>query len=192
MDAGALRKMKLCNIAIISLMIQSVLWPLNAVPNAGDPYIIINKRTNQLAFIEGGEIEETYHVATGKTELLTPEGEFTVIVKAIRPYYRKLDIKGGDPKNPLGSRWIGFDAENTNGRVYGIHGTNRPESIGRHISNGCIRMKNEEVNQLFEKTIPGTKVWIESSPKSISQIVNERGLRYGDKPYYLEEDLKSL
>ncbi|MFB4164626.1 L,D-transpeptidase [Alteribacillus sp. JSM 102045] len=184
--------MKLYNSALISIIFQSILWPLNPMPEAGDPFIVINKQTNQLAFVEDGEIIHKHHVATGKTDLLTPEGEFTVIVKAIRPYYRKLDIKGGDPKNPLGSRWIGFDAENTNGRVYGIHGTNRPESIGRHISNGCIRMKNEEVNQLFKKVKPGTKVWIEKSPKSLLQIVKEKGLLYGDKPYYLEEDLKDL
>ncbi|SDI39098.1 L,D-transpeptidase catalytic domain [Alteribacillus persepolensis] len=177
---------------ILSIFIQSVLWPLNPVPESGDPYIIINKQINQLGYVENGELAYVYHVATGKTEELTPEGEFTVTVKAIRPYYRKLNIKGGDPKNPLGSRWIGFDADNTNGRIYGIHGTNRPESIGRYISNGCIRMKNEEVNELFDQVEIGTKVWIEQSGRSLAQIAAERGLYYGKKPYYLEKDLDTL
>ncbi|RSL34585.1 L,D-transpeptidase [Salibacterium salarium] len=170
----------------------SILWPLNTSPEAGDPYVIINKQTNELAFVNEGKIEASYPVATGKTEKLTPEGEFTIIVQAIRPYYRKLDIKGGDPKNPLGTRWIGFDAHNTNGRIYGIHGTNRPESIGRYVSNGCIRMKNEDVNQLFEKMENGVKVWIEQSSKTIEQIAKERGVIEVPKPLYIEEDLKRL
>ncbi|RSL32084.1 L,D-transpeptidase [Salibacterium salarium] len=160
------------------------------MPEAGDPYIIINKQTNKLAFVTEGHIKSEYPVATGKNETLTPEGEFTITVQAIRPYYRKLDIKGGDPKNPLGTRWIGFDANNTNGRIYGIHGTNRPESIGTYVSNGCIRMKNKDVNELFEEMENGIKVWIEKSPKSLKQIAGERGVLEVPKPLYLEEDLK--
>ncbi|MFZ4452164.1 L,D-transpeptidase [Salibacterium aidingense] len=174
------------------LAVFSVLWPLNPQPDSGDPYVIINKKTNKLAFVKDGYVEDIYPVATGKTEELTPEGEFTIIVKAVRPYYRKTDKKGGAPDNPLGSRWIGFDADNTNGRVYGIHGTNRPESIGRYVSNGCVRMRNEEVNELFQKVENGVKVWIESSPRSIEKIARERGVLHVPKPLYLEEDLKQL
>ncbi|WP_240377616.1 L,D-transpeptidase [Bacillus piscicola] len=173
-------------------MLSSVLWPLNLEPVAGDPYIIINKQTNELIYIKEGEIVSRYRVATGKEKSLTPEGEFTVTVKAIRPYYRKLDIKGGDPDNPLGSRWIGFDAENTNGRIYGIHGTNRPSSIGHYVSNGCVRLLNEHVNELFEKVEIGTKVWIGTTPKTAQQIAKERGVLFDSKPLYVEEDLKSL
>ncbi|MGY4690216.1 L,D-transpeptidase [Salibacterium sp. K-3] len=173
----------------LMLAVFSVLWPLNPVPDAGDPYIIINKAANKLAFVHEGTIQKQYPVATGKKEELTPEGEFTIIVKAVRPYYRRLDIKGGDPENPLGSRWIGFDAERTNGRVYGIHGTNRPASIGKYVSNGCVRMKNEDVNELFEKVENGVKVWIESSPESMETIAEKRGILHDRKPFYLQEDL---
>ena len=47
--------------------------------------------------------------------------------------------------NPVGSRWIGLSEKG-----YGIHGTNAPGSIGRNVSHGCIRMRNRDVEQLFE------------------------------------------
>lgn len=105
-------------------------WPLGANPLPGDPYIIVNKATNALAVVKDNRIEGIYQVATGKTDDLTPEGEFTVTVKAVNPYYRKKNVEGGAPENPLGVRWIGFDAKGTDGRIYGIHGTNREELIG--------------------------------------------------------------
>lgn len=67
----------------------SPLWPFGDHPRVGDPMIIVNKQTNQLAFIRHGKIERIYRVATGKTNVLTPEGIFTVTVKAVNPYYRK-------------------------------------------------------------------------------------------------------
>ncbi|SFL68932.1 L,D-transpeptidase [Salibacterium qingdaonense] len=177
---------------LLVMIVLSVLWPLNPVPEPGDPYIIINKNSNTLAFIDNGSIVKEYPVATGRKEELTPEGEFTIVVKAVRPYYRKLDIKGGDPDNPLGSRWIGFDAENTNGRIYGIHGTNRSSSIGGYVSNGCVRMHNDDVNELFENVENGVKVWIESSSRSMEAAAKKRGVLFDRKPLYLNEDLKSM
>ena len=61
-------------------------------------------------------------------------------MKAKDPYYIAKNIPGS-PKNPLGSRWMGFNARGTDGSKYGIHGTNQPSSIGKYISQGCIRMK---------------------------------------------------
>ena len=76
----------------------------------GAPFLIVNKAVNQLAFINHSEIQEIFSAGTGKSKELTPEGLFTVKVKAINPYYRKKNIPGGDPRNPLGTRWIGFNA----------------------------------------------------------------------------------
>ena len=146
-----------------------------AEPNGGKPFLIVNKANNKLAYVKGGKVEEIIDVATGKTNDLTPEGLFTVVVKAKNPYYRKKDIPGGDPRNPLGSRWIGFDAQGTDGRTYGVHGTNAPWSIGRYISNGCIRMENKNVERLYEKVPIGTKILVTMSAKSFKAIAKEQG-----------------
>lgn len=143
--------------------------------NPGEPFIIVNKANNKLAFIDDNEVQEILPVGTGKTQELTPEGLFTVKVKAVNPYYRKKNIPGGDPRNPLGSRWIGFDARNTDGRIYGIHGTNQPESIGKFISNGCVRMHKSDVERLYEKVPVGTKVLITKSNESFDTLARNIG-----------------
>ncbi|KPL59673.1 L,D-transpeptidase [Rossellomorea vietnamensis] len=157
------------------ILFASPLWPLGRNPIPGDPFIIVNKETNQLAYVDNGKVQATFPVATGKTTALTPEGLFNVTVKAKNPYYRKKNIPGGDPRNPLGTRWIGFDAEGTDGRIYGIHGTNQPSSIGKYISNGCIRMHSRNVEYLFDKAPLGTKVLIVKSKKSFNQLGKEYG-----------------
>ena len=110
---------------LLSLTLLSTTVETEVVKH-GAPFLIVNKAVNQLAFINNSKIQEIFPVGTGKSKELTPEGLFTVKVKAINPYYRKKNIPGGDPRNPLGTRWIGFDAKNTDGRIYGIHGTNQP------------------------------------------------------------------
>jgi lipoprotein-anchoring transpeptidase ErfK/SrfK len=151
----------------------SPIWPLGPNPLPGDPFIIVNKEINEAAFIHENRVQTVIHVATGMTKDLTPEGFFTITVKAKDPYYRKKDIVGGDPENPLGTRWIGFNAGDTDGRIYGLHGTNRPDSIGHYVSQGCIRMQNEAVESLYEYVPIGTKILVTSSPKSFEELAIE-------------------
>lgn len=70
---------------------------------------------------------------------------------ARQPYLPRF-VAGG-PHNPLGARalYIG-------GTLYRIHGTNTPSSIGQRVSSGCIRMLNEDVTDLYERTKIGTRV----------------------------------
>lgn len=160
--------------AILLAFTISPLWPIGPNPLPGDPFIVVNKATNQVAFIQNEEVIAIFPAATGKTNELTPEGLFTVTVKAINPYYRKKNILGGSPKNPLGSRWIGFDAEDTEGRTYGIHGTNNPYTIGGYVSQGCIRLTNENVEKLFDMVPLGTKIYITRSHQTFEQLAKEK------------------
>lgn len=156
------------------LLLGSPIWPLgDTLP--GDPVIIVNKRINELAWVRDGEIQLLTKVATGKTSDLTPEGIFTIIVKHRDPYYRRANIPGGHPKNPLGTRWMGFDARDTDGRIYGLHGTNQPAAIGKYVSNGCIRLSNSIVEKLYELVPIGTKVLIVDTKNSFEEIAREHG-----------------
>lgn len=162
-------------LAAFIVLFLSPLWPLGPNPMPGNPFIIVNKQTNEAAFIDENRIHKIVSVGTGKTNDLTPEGLFTVTVKAANPYYRKKNIFGGDPKNPLGTRWIGFDANGTDGRIYGLHGTNNPDSIGSYVSQGCIRLQNKEIEWLFDKIPIGTKILILSTGTSFEKIAKEYG-----------------
>ncbi|MCQ6273775.1 L,D-transpeptidase [Bacillus sp. V3B] len=153
----------------------SPIWPLGINPSPGDPFLIVNKTTNEVAFIHENRVQTVVSAATGKTGELTPEGLFTITVKAENPYYRKKNIPGGAPQNPLGTRWIGFDAKGTDGRIYGIHGTNNPASIGRYVSEGCIRLQNEAIESLYHIIPLGTKILITSTTTSFEDLA----LRYG-------------
>lgn len=111
--------------------------------------LVVNKRTNQLFVKQGKETIKTFSVGTGKDTSLTPEGEYKIVNKIEKPWYSAKGIPGGDPSNPLGSHWLGLNVPGTSGTKYGIHGTNKPSSIGGHVSLGCIRMLNSDVVWLY-------------------------------------------
>lgn len=122
--------------------------------------IIIDKSDHRLQLYLNGQRIRSFSVATGKG-YLTPVGHFRIANKIINPWYMPKKIPGGDSRNPLGKRWMGLDIPGTGGYKYGIHGTNRPYSIGRSISSGCIRMWNRDIEWLFRHIEVGTPVIIQ-------------------------------
>ena len=66
----------------------------------------------------------------------------------------------GGPENPLGARALYLHTVNGNDTSIRIHGTTDPGSIGRAVSNGCIRMRNEAVMDLFDKVPIGAPVYV--------------------------------
>ncbi len=74
-----------------------------------------------------------------------------------RKYARFARGVPGGPRNPLGARAL-YLYRNGKDTLYRIHGTNDPSSIGRAVSNGCIRMLNDHVKDLYERVPIGTKV----------------------------------
>lgn len=162
--------MKIFSCWILLSMIISPIWPLGPNPLPGDPFIIVNKKTNHLVFFMDKKMVYDVKAATGKSKQDTPEGLFTITTKFVNPEYTSKKIPGKDPKNPLGTRWMGFDAKGTNGRVYGIHGTNKPSSIGHYVSSGCIRLDNTIVEKLFDYVPLGTKIYIYNDSTDPYQI----------------------
>jgi hypothetical protein len=138
--------------------------------------IIINKSTNKLAFFENGKLVKTFSVATGRNASYTPEGTFNIVNKIKnRPYY-KGGIPGGDPRNPLGDRWLGLNARGTYGTTYAIHGNSNPNSIGKYVSSGCVRMYDDEVRWLFSQVELKTKVIIgQFKSQAFETIANKHG-----------------
>jgi lipoprotein-anchoring transpeptidase ErfK/SrfK len=169
-----LRAAALCLVAIISISYTAS--AANASENAasGD-LIIINKKTNQLAYFHNGKLEKTYSVAMGKTWSDTPVGFFKIVNKIKnRPYYTG-HIAGGASNNHLGSRWLGLNANGTTGDTYAIHGNNSEDSIGKYVSHGCVRMHNADVEELFNKVAVGTSVTITYSSKTFEELAKVYG-----------------
>jgi LysM repeat protein len=114
-----------------------------------------------LMLFHQGKFFKYYKVGTGK-ENRTPEGEFLIYGKVVDPIWEKPGehIPPGDPRNVLGTRWMKIQPVGDTaitGSGYGIHGTVEPDSIGTPSSQGCIRMRNDEIEELFD-IIPDTKV----------------------------------
>lgn len=122
--------------------------------------VLVNKSQNVLFLKSGEEVLKIYHVATGRDNI-TPVGTFKIAVKIEKPVWFKNGgppIPSESPENELGSRWMGFDTD----PHYGIHGTLHPETIGQQVTDGCVRMKNEDVEELFDIIPVGTEIVIQN------------------------------
>jgi len=131
-------------------------------PPFNGQWITINKTKTILTLYNGNKVVKKYPVAIGNPSSLTPTGKFTTVNRIRNPAwggggYAK-PVRGGSPANPLGYRWMGLSPKG--GSEYGIHGNTNPYSIGTYASHGCIRMFNQDVEEIFEKVSIGTQVWI--------------------------------
>ncbi len=110
-----------------------------------NPYsieVVTKKRI--LKLLKNGKVLKHYPVAVGKPATPTPKGSWKIIKKNLwgaqfGGYFMRLSIPWG---------------------IYGIHGTNKPWSIGQSVSNGCIRMYNKDAKELYNTVSVGTPVLI--------------------------------
>jgi len=118
--------------------------------------IYVNKSQNILILKLNDEVIKTYTVATGKNNS-SPVGTYKIVNKLVDPVWYKdgKAIPASSPDNVLGSRWMGFDLPE-----YGIHGTTAPELMGMQVTEGCVRMRNPDVEELYSIVPVGTEVTI--------------------------------
>ena len=155
---------------------------------ASKQLIIINSKYNTLNFYENNILVKKFKCATGKASTPTPQRKTTIVNKIKnRPYY-KLGIPGGDPRNPLGKRWMGLNMYGY-GTTYGIHGTNNESSIGKNVSGGCIRMYNKDVEWLFNRIRVGATVIIKKTSNSDVWIAKQYGIKL-KKTWYTQNGYK--
>ena len=126
--------------------------------------INVSKSKNTLDLLVNDKLFKRYPVGTGKFGK-TPEVDFFVYDKIEEPpWTRPSDnkiIEYGDPENVLGTRWLALKSpENKELIGFGIHGTWERDSIGHQSSDGCVRMFNEDVEELFDLIPRNTKVTI--------------------------------
>lgn len=121
----------------------------------GPFHVVIHKHSYVLDVYLGNTFVKHFKVGLGVDDS-TPTGEWKVGTKLTNPTY--YPPRGGriiaadDPENPLAERWIGLmgvGGEAAGQLRYGIHGTIEPDTIGRSVSLGCIRMYNEDVEALY-------------------------------------------
>ncbi len=118
--------------------------------------ILVDKSQNILMLKSDEEIIKTYVVSTG-ADNSTPAGVFKIANKLENPTWFKAGavVSADSKENVLGTRWMGFDLAG-----YGIHGTVEPENLGKQVTQGCVRMENSEVEELYTIVPAGTEVTI--------------------------------
>ncbi len=116
--------------------------------------VLVSLPDRKLAVLENGHVLRTFDVAVGAPQSPTPTGSFQIVNHISNPtWYYKGKVVGPGPGNPVGTRWMGLSFAG-----YGIHGTNVPNSIGKNVSHGCIRLRNSDIEQLFELLAVGDQV----------------------------------
>lgn len=118
--------------------------------------VVVSLPDRRLALVEDGRVKRVYTVAVGKASTLSPTGTFTILARVTNPtYYHDGKVVPPGPGNPVGDRWMSLSKAG-----YGIHGTNAPRSIGKAASHGCIRMAQQDLEQLFAQVRTGDTVEI--------------------------------
>ncbi|MCA1809609.1 MAG: L,D-transpeptidase family protein [Lentisphaerae bacterium] len=126
--------------------------------------VVLDKGRNELLVFAQDSFFKRYRVGTGKHGT-TPAGIFVIGDKIVEPPWWRPDgkvVPFGDEENVLGTRWMSLTpVEGTDPvRGYGIHGTWEPETIGHQASAGCVRLLNDDVEELYALLPVGTRVVI--------------------------------
>ena len=140
--------------------------------------LVLDRKHHQLLVLRDGRMTRRFPAAVGTTGWETPAGRFRVFEKVKEPVWTHPvsgDLVDAESEgNPLGSRWIGFYRD-CNGRsgwdgeqyldingctVAGFHGTPFRWTVGRAVSHGCVRLYEENVQEVFDLVRVGTQVTV--------------------------------
>ena len=140
--------------------------------------LVLDRKHHQLLVLRDGQMTRRYPAAVGTTGWETPAGRFRVFEKVKEPVWTHPVsgelVEAESEKNPLGSRWIGFYRD-CNGRsgwdgeqyldingctVAGFHGTPYRWTVGRAVTHGCVRLYEENVQEVFNLVSVGTQVTV--------------------------------
>jgi lipoprotein-anchoring transpeptidase ErfK/SrfK len=118
--------------------------------------MLVDKSQNILILKTDDEIVKTYIVSTGANNS-TPVGTFRIVNKLVNPTWYKAGavVPASSPENVLGTRWLGFNLPG-----YGIHGTTEPQNLGKQVTQGCVRLSNQDVEELYAIVPIGTEITI--------------------------------
>jgi lipoprotein-anchoring transpeptidase ErfK/SrfK len=125
--------------------------------------IVIDTPNKFLYLVEGGGKARRYGIGVGRpgfewagAKTITRKAEWPDWRPPPQMLQRRPDLPRympGGPENPMGARGLYLGSS-----LYRIHGTNEPHTIGQAVSSGCIRMRNEDVTDLYERVRVGTRV----------------------------------
>lgn len=138
-------------------------WPKAMPAGTGRAGIVVRVHQQRLYVHDGRRGWTWFYISTAARYGGTPFGWYRVVTKQRHPAwtYQGQHVPGGVPANPLGVCWLGLGMPRWwTGAPVGIHGTNTPWVIGRPVTHGCIRLRNQDALRLYRMVRVGTPVWI--------------------------------
>ena len=123
----------------------------------GAPRVVVGKTEFCASLYFGTQLVRQYIVAHGKNNN-TPLGKVTITSMSLDP--EKSARGANDPVTEMKLRWIGLSSFPGDRKGFGFHGTQYPESIPGQTSKGCIRMRDDDVVELYDILRPGNEVEI--------------------------------
>jgi L,D-transpeptidase ErfK/SrfK len=147
---------------------------IRLLPSPPREGIVVNLGDLRLYFFEPGQPVRSFPIGVAKDGFATPEGTTEVKSKREKPTWIPGPSARADgypekvepgPDNPLGEHalYLGWPS-------YLIHGTNDPRGVGRHSSRGCIRLYPRDIEWLYDRVEPGTKVRVVDEPVKLGWI----------------------
>jgi hypothetical protein len=127
-------------------------------------HALVDVDARWVLYFLGDLVAGAWEVGVGKRDSETPPGTYTVGDKHADPMWfppGRQPVPFGDPENPLGTRWIGWVGSDGRNSGLAFHGTKDPDSIGQDQSQGCIRMLNRDVEELYEILPKGALVVVQ-------------------------------
>jgi lipoprotein-anchoring transpeptidase ErfK/SrfK len=121
--------------------------------------LVVDLSDRRVYVYREGKKVANYAVAVGQRGWETPHGNFKVLQMQRHPKWRQPitgEIIESGPDNPLGDYWVGFWTEGA--YQIGFHGTNQESLVGKPVSHGCLRMRNQDIKRLYQQVSLGTPV----------------------------------
>jgi len=150
------------------------------VPAKSADSIVINVADLRLYWVRDGALMASFPVGVGREDWETPSGHYTIVGRRRDPVWhvpksiqREMKDRGEPvkkrvepgPDNPLGKFWLQLSAPG-----YGIHGTNAPWSVGKFTTHGCVRLRPDDIEWLFNNVPTGTPVDIIDEPVKVARV----------------------
>jgi len=158
------------SVALTDSPAQEIVLPAALPAGDADPaarsVVVVDEHAHltHILQMKDGQLTDVLTVpdAVGKPSSPTPEKRWEISEKRLDPiWYPPADIGGApvapfkvNPHNPIGLAFIRLDGTN-----YGLHGTNRPDQIGKSVSHGCMRHRNEDILKIYPLVEKGTAVY---------------------------------
>jgi L,D-transpeptidase ErfK/SrfK len=154
----------------------------HVVPVVDDEVVLVINVPQRMLFFKGNGTALAFPVALGRRDWPTPLGDFTVIAKEENPTWdvpssiqEEMRREGRPvvqrvppgPSNPLGAVWLGLSLESI-----GVHGTNAPLSIFRHVTHGCVRMHPDDIAFLYPLVTVGARGRVVYEPLLLAQTAD--------------------